>query len=114
MPRKQGKAVPKGNGPIPHQDEFGFREPTMMVDFYRMFEERFDRMNKNLDKTFDGLMETTRETKQHLEALEYEAWQPRLAMEADVKSSTKICNRTEDAVVGIALLRGGSMKARRV
>ena len=29
MPRKQDKAVPKGNGPIPHQDEFGADEPTL-------------------------------------------------------------------------------------
>ena len=29
MPRKQGKAVPEGNDPVPHHDEFGSDEPTM-------------------------------------------------------------------------------------
>ena len=35
MSRKQGKAVPECNGPVPHHDEFGSDEPTM-VDLYRI------------------------------------------------------------------------------
>ena len=97
MPWKQGKAIPKGDGPIPHQHEFESRKPTMMADFFRMFEERFDRMNKNLDKTFDGLMEKTRDRKQRLAGLEHEARQPRLAMGADIETDKKTRKRTEDA-----------------
>ena len=29
MPRKQGKAVPEGNGPVPHYNEFGPDQPRM-------------------------------------------------------------------------------------
>ena len=41
MPRKQGKAVPEGNGLIPHHDEFGSDEPTM-VDLCRVLKKNFD------------------------------------------------------------------------
>ena len=33
MPRKWSKAVPEGNGLVPHHDELGYREP-MMADLY--------------------------------------------------------------------------------
>ena len=29
MPRTESEAVPEGNGPVPHQDEFGSGEPTL-------------------------------------------------------------------------------------
>ena len=38
MPRKEGKAVPEGNGPVPQHDEFGPDQPTL-ADIYRLFEE---------------------------------------------------------------------------
>ena len=69
MPRKQGKAVPESNGPVPHHDELGSDQPTM-VDLYRMLIEQFDRS----DKQFDELMETPRERNQPLTSLEHEAW----------------------------------------
>ena len=40
MPRMENKAVPKGNGPVPQQEELGSGEPTL-ADFYRLFKERF-------------------------------------------------------------------------
>ena len=49
MPQKQGKDIPENNGLIPHHDELKPREPTI-ADVYRVFEERFDIMNKNLDR----------------------------------------------------------------
>ena len=52
MPRKQGKDVPKGNDPVPHYDEFGSDEPTM-VDLYRMLEESFDRQLNRTKSLFD-------------------------------------------------------------
>ena len=45
MPRKESKAGPEGNGPVPQQEEFGSGEPTM-ADVYRMFKERFDRSDR--------------------------------------------------------------------
>ena len=65
MPRNRSKAVPKDNGLILHQDEFESREPTM-ADLNQMFEEGFDKINKNLDKKLDELMERTRKTKQRV------------------------------------------------
>ena len=62
-----------------------------------MCKERFDRVDKNLDKKLDELIEKMRETKQRLADLELEARQPRLVMEADVIPDTKIRKRTEDA-----------------
>ena len=66
MPRKEGKPGPKGNGPVPHNDEFGFREPTM-ADLYRLIEGRLDKSDRSLermishfdqqDKKLDELME---------------------------------------------------------
>ena len=91
MPRKQGKAVPEGNDPVPHYDEFGSDEPTM-GDLYRMLEESFDRqlsrMKSHFDrqnKMFDELTKKMRASSQRLAGLQHEARQPRLATEADVK-----------------------------
>ena len=35
MPRKEDKAVPESNGPVPQQEEFGSGQPTL-ADVYRM------------------------------------------------------------------------------
>ena len=102
MLRKWSKAVPKGNGPVLHEDEFRPDQRTM-ADLYRMIKERFNQLNKNLDRMdsqfnqsdryldrmkshfdqqdrkLDEFMDVTRETRQCLIGLEQEAWQPRLA-----------------------------------
>ena len=49
MPRKESKAVPEGNGPVPCQDKFGSGQPTM-ADLHRMIEERFDHLDRYLDR----------------------------------------------------------------
>ena len=62
MPRKQGKAVPEDNGPVPQHDEFGLDQPTL-VEIYRLLEERFDRLQNLMKSHFDQLdefMERTR------------------------------------------------------
>ena len=64
MPRKEGKAVPEGNGPVPQQKEFGSDQPTL-ADVYRMMEELFDESNRKLD----GLTEQMKGTKQRLASL---------------------------------------------
>ena len=49
MPRKKSKAVPEGNGPVLHHDEFGCGEPTM-VNLCRILKKKLYRINKNLDR----------------------------------------------------------------
>ena len=119
MPRKQGKAVPEGNDPGPHHEEFGPDQPTL-ADIYRVFEERFNRqlnlMKSHFDQQdnkLDELMENIRETRQRLAGLELEAWQPRLAMEADVPTDKKTRKRAEDAAANQAK-HGDSCSAKRV
>ena len=46
-------------------------------------------MNKKLDKKLEEVTEKMRETRHRLAGLEHEAWQPCLAMKADVKPNTK-------------------------
>ena len=43
MPRKESKAIPEGNGPVPQQEEVGSGQP-MLADVYRMVKEVFDEM----------------------------------------------------------------------
>ena len=49
MPRKQIKAVPEGNGPVPHHHDFGSGELTTS-ELYRTLEENFDMIDKNLGR----------------------------------------------------------------
>ena len=49
MPRNRSKSVPKGNGPVPHHDEFRSGEPTM-AELYRMLKQEIDRMDKNFKR----------------------------------------------------------------
>ena len=50
MPRMENKAVPEGNGLVPQQEEYGSNEPTLLADFYRLFDERFDRWDRKFDE----------------------------------------------------------------
>ena len=59
MPRKQSKAVPEGNGPVPQHDEFEPDQPTL-ADIYRLFEERLDRQLDRMKSHFDELAEKMR------------------------------------------------------
>ena len=63
------------------------------MDLYRIIKEQFDRSDKQLDE----LTEKIRVTNQRLAGMEHEAWQSRLATEADVESDAKIRKRTEGA-----------------
>ena len=119
MPRNRSEAVPEGNDPVPHQDEFGPDQPTM-ADLYQMIEERFDRQLNLIkshfdqqDEKLDELMEKMTETNQRLAGLEHKARQPRLAMEVDVTPDTKTRKRTEDAAADRAK-HGDSSSAKRV
>ena len=81
MPRMWSKAVPEGDGPVPH-DEVGPNQPSM-ADLYRMIEALLDRSDRKLDE----LTETMRAKGQRSTGLKQDARQPRLATEEDVPTS---------------------------
>ena len=69
-----------------------------------MIEELFDESDKKHE---------IRATKQRLAGLEKDAWQPRLATEADVPSDIKICEHTEGAAAAVQAKHGDSCSANR-
>ena len=101
MPRTETKAVPEGNGPIPH-DDYGSGEP-IMAELYRVFKEGFYRMNKHFDimtNKFDRhkiQRNEDKRTNQRLAGLQHQTQQPRHATETDVKTDKKTRKRTEGA-----------------
>ena len=119
MPRNWSNTVPEGNGPVPQQEEFGPDLPTL-ADVYRLFEGRLDRQLNLIkshfdqqDKKLDEHMEKTRDTRQRSASLEQGARQPRLAMEADVKSDKNTHNRTTD-VAAERVISGNNCSANQV
>ena len=114
MLRKASKAVLEGNDPVPQKEELGSGQLTMR-DVYRLCVERFDRMDDRLNKKFDEISEEMRKMDQHVTRLEHEAWQPRLAVEADGPAdTTKTRERTEGAATAVQAMRGDCFYARRV
>ena len=59
-------------------------------------------------------MKMTRGTNQRVPSLEQDAWQPRLAMEADGPVNTKTRKRTEGDATAVQAMRGDSRSADRV
>ena len=112
MPRKWSKAVPEGNGPVPHLDDLGSRRP-MMADLYRMFGERFNRRGEHLEMVSE-LTGMLRATKKRLAGLEHEARQPRLATEANVEPDKKTRKRTRGASAADRAKNGDISSLRRV
>ena len=117
MPRKESKAVPEDNGPVPQQEEFGSGQPTL-ADVYRMMKERFDQsdrywdsMKTHFEKKLDELVEMT---DQRLASLEQDAQQPRLTMKADGLTDEKTRERTEGAAKAVQAMHGDSCFANRV
>ena len=106
MLRKASKAVPEGNDPVPQKEELRSGQLTMR-DVYRLCVDRFDRMDDRLNKKFDETSEEMRKMDQHVTRLEHEAWQPRLAVEADGPAdTTKTRERTEGAATAVQAMRG--------
>ena len=119
MSRNWSKAVPKGNGPAPQQEEF-MRDKPKLADVHRLFEEILDSqlnpMKSHFDQQdgiLDELMQKTRETRHRSASLEKGAWQSGLAMEADVTSDKKTRNRTED-VAAERVISGDNCSANQV
>ena len=69
MPPKGSEAVPEGNGPILHQEEFGSGQPTM-EDVYRMMKEAFDRWDRKLDEIWDKMEEYIERTNEYRSAFD--------------------------------------------
>ena len=55
-----------------------------------------------------------RATKQRLAGLQQHAWQPRLAVKADVPSDTKTCERTDGAAAAVQAMHRDSYSANLV
>ena len=108
-PRKESKAVPEGNSPVPQQEEFGSGQPTL-ADVYRMIEELSDK----LDRRLENLSDEMRRMDQRLANLEQDARLSRLVMEADVQAEMKTRERTEGAATAVQAMHGGSCSANRV
>ena len=104
MPRKESETVAQGNGPVPHQEEFGSGQPPL-VGVHRKIEELLDRR---------WMAEERRLKDQRVASLEQDAQQPRLAMEADGQANTKIRECTEGAVTVVQAMHGNSFSASRV
>ena len=110
MPRNWSDAVLDGTGPVPQQEEFGSDQPTL-ANVYRLIGELFDKPDRRLDE----LKENLRATDQRVGSLEQDAWQPRLAMEADVPAEIKTCERTHGgATKAVQAMHGDSFSANRV
>ena len=113
MLRKASKAVPEGNGPVPQKEELGSVQLTL-EDVYRLWVERFDRMDDRWNKKLDEISDEMRKMDQHVTRLEHEAWQPCLAMEADGPAdTTKTRERTEGAATAVQAMCGDGFSARR-
>ena len=116
MPWKESEAVPEGNGPVPRQEEFRSGEPTL-AGVYRLFEERFKKMDSYFDRwnwKLDEIWDEMRMMDQHVTSLERGARQPRLAMEADGLANTKTRERMEGAASAVQAIRGDNFSACRV
>ena len=119
MLRKDSEAVPEGNGPVPRQEEFESDQPTL-ADVYRLFEESFDIRLKIIksrfghqEKKLNEFMEM-RATEQRSGSLEQDARLPCLAMEEDVPSDTKTCERKEGAATAVQAKHGDNCSANQV
>ena len=103
MLRKESEAVPKGNGPVPQEQEFGSGQPT--------WEEQKKALNEKLDWQINEL---GRLLKQQLTSQEHDARQPCLAMEADGPANTKTRECTDGAATAVQAMHGDSCSATRV
>ena len=93
----------------------------MLADLYRRFKESFNRRLTIMESRFDQqeknlneYMEEMRATEQRSACLEQDAWQAHLAMEADVLSDTRTCERTEGAAAAVQEKYGDSCSANQV
>ena len=110
MPRKKSKAVPEGNGPDSQDTS---RSSGRIKEIRRLMFEALDKCFDNFYVLKSENPKEIRATDQRLAGLEHDAWQPRLAAEADAPTDKKARNRAEDAAVDQAK-HGDSCSAKRV
>ena len=106
MLRKESEVVSEGNGPIHQEENFVFDQPVL-ADEYREIRSLLKQQEKRLDRI-------TRLLERLSEYVEYEARQPRLAIEADGPADTKTRERTEGAATAVQAMRGDGFSARQV
>ena len=112
MLRKESEAVSEGNGPVPHQEEFGSGQPTL-EEVCRMIKEALKVCNRSFDK-MEEHVDDLRSMEQRVARLESGARQPRLVMEADGPANTKTRECTEGAATAVQAMHGDSCTAQRV
>ena len=112
MLRKEGEAVPVGNGPVPQKEEFGSDQPTL-EEVCRMIKKSLEVCNRRIDK-MQEYMEERGGVNQRLVHLEHDARQPRLAMEVDGSANTKTRERTEGAATAVQAMHGDICSSFRV
>ena len=93
MPQTKSKAVPEGNNPVPHYDDFGSDHQPTRANLYQMIKYQFNPSDKQVDE----LTEKIRQQNQRLAGLEHEVRQSCPTAEADVEPNTKARRRTKDA-----------------
>ena len=114
MPRTKSKAVPGYYGPVPYDDyEVGrLTKEELFRIVGEELDKRFDRGTSHFNhERFEDTEEKSK-TNKRLAGLQHGAHQPRLAMEADVKTD-KTRKRTEDAAADRAK-HGDSSSVRAV
>ena len=97
MLRKASEAVSRGIGPIPQQEEFGSRQPTL-ADAFREMREKLEKFHDDMTGLFEWLAAR----------LEEDARQRRYVMEADETANTETRERTEGAATAVQAMRGDS------
>ena len=112
MPRKESEAVSEGNGPVPQQEEFGSRQPTL-EEISQMNKETPEVCNRSLNK-MEKHTEERGSIDQRLTRLEHGARQPRLAVEADGLANTKTRERTDGAATAVQAMHVDRFSACRV
>ena len=112
MLRKESEAVSEGNGPVPQQEELGSGQPTM-EEICWVIKKPLEVCNRSFDKV-EEYIEERRSIDQRLIRLEYNARQPRFAMEADGPANTKTRERTEGDATAVQAMHGDNCIVQKV
>ena len=113
MLRKKSKAVHEGNGLIP-QDTPGLVGGITMKEFRRIMSRAWDEVCDEYRLKKPDKPKEVRAIEQRLTSLGQDAWQPLLAMEADVTTDKKTRERTAGAAAAVQVKHGDSYSAKRV
>ena len=113
MPRKESKAVHKGNGPVP-RDTYRLLGGITIEELRRIMSQSWDEVCNEYGLKTSEKPKEMRATEQRSASLEQDARQLRLAMEADLKANKKTHERTEGAAAAVQAKNGDSCSAKRI